>query len=415
MLMADIARNLFIALGIGLLMGAERERRKSMRKTAQAAGIRTFALAALSGALALHLGGVLLLCILLACVALYTALSYWRSRDDDDPGLTTEIGLILAVLLGAQALTAPALAGGLAVLVTGLLALRQPLHRFVGDVMTPGELSDVLILAAATLVVLPVLPDRALGPFAALNPQTMWRVAILVLAIGAAGRILTRWLGARLGVPLLGFVSGFVSSSATIGAMGAWCRRSPALVPAAAAGAVLSTVATFVQLGLVIWMTNAASFWTALPSILGAITIALLWGGALTIIAWRTAPQSTPDLDRGVSLALALVFSATLGAILIAMSALRVYFGAPGLFFAAAMGGVFDVHAASIALAAQVAARQLTAADALLPLLVAWSSSGIAKILLALSAGPRGFAVRVIPAQIGILLAAWAMAGLFLF
>lgn len=406
--MIEVIQSLSVALGIGLMMGAERERRKSTRTAPMAAGIRTFAMASVSGALAMQLGGIPLLAVLLASVALYTALSYWRSRDDDDPGLTTEIALMIAVLLGAKSLSAPTLAGGLAVVVTVLLAVRQPLHRLVGDRMTQGELSDLLILAAATLVILPLLPDRPMGPFDALNPHSMWLVAILVLAIGAAGRLVTRWLGTRLGVPLLGLVSGFVSSSATIGALGAWSRRSPAMVPAAAAGAVLSTVATFVQLGAVIAMTDAASFSVALFPILSAIGTAALLGAALTAAAWRTAPASAPDLDRGVGVALALVFSATLGGILIAMSALRAYFGAPGVMLAAAIGGVMDVHAASIALAAQVAAGKLSAGEAAVPLLVAWSSSAAAKIFLALTAGPRGFAVRVVPAQALIILAAWA-------
>ncbi|MEY5007243.1 MAG: hypothetical protein RL764_559 [Pseudomonadota bacterium] len=406
---ATILQSLLIALGIGLLMGAERERRKSRRKTPATAGIRTFAVASLSGALAMHLGGVLLLSIMLASTAAYAAIGYWRSRDED-AGLTTECALLAAVLLGAQSLTAPALAGGIAVLLTVLLAVRDPLHRFVGDVMTKGEVADILSLAAATLVVLPLLPNRAMGPFEALNPHSMWLVVILVLAIGTAGRVLTRWLGARLGVPLLGLVSGFISSSATIGAMGAWSRRAPMLVPVAAAAAVLSTVATFVQLGLVIWMTDAASFAASGLSILAAIAMAGLLGGGLTLAAWRTPAAPPPDLDRGISLALALFFSATLGAILIFSAALRSWLGEPGLVLAAAIGGVFDVHAASIALAAQVGAGKITPSQAVLPLLAAWTSSGVAKIILALTAGPRGFALRVMPAQLLIVLAAWAMA-----
>jgi uncharacterized membrane protein (DUF4010 family) len=107
---------------------------------------------------------------------------------------------------------------------------------------------------------------------------------------------------------------------------------------------------------------------------------------------------------------LALFFSAILGAILIFSAALRSWLGEPGLVLAAAIGGVFDVHAASIALAAQVGAGKITPSQAVLPLLAAWTSSGVAKIILALTAGPRGFALRVMPAQLLIVLAAWAMA-----
>ena len=237
--------NLAVALGIGLLIGAERERRKGEGPARAAAGIRTFSVVSLAGAISVMVGGALVLAVTVAGVAALTAIAYFRSRDED-PGLTTEIALVLTALLGGLAMQQPALAAGIAVALAVLLAARAPLHHFVRSVLTEAEVRDALIFAGATLVVLPLLPNQAMGPYDALNPRSIWIVVILVMAISAAGYILIRLLGARFGLPIAGLASGFISSTATIGAMGTRVRKSPGIITAAVAGAALSTVATIV-------------------------------------------------------------------------------------------------------------------------------------------------------------------------
>ena len=218
--------NFVTALGIGLLIGAERERRKGGGPSRAPAGIRTFTAASLAGAASVMVGGAVMLAVTVAGVAALTAVAYSRSRGDD-PGLTTEIALILTALLGGLAMQQPALAAGLAVGVAALLAARTPLHHFVRSVLTETEVRDALIFAGATLVVLPLLPNQALGPYGALNPRSIWIVVILVMAISAAGYILVRMVGARFGLPIAGLASGFISSTATIGAMGARVGKAP--------------------------------------------------------------------------------------------------------------------------------------------------------------------------------------------
>jgi hypothetical protein len=116
--------NLAVALGIGLLIGAERERRKGEGPSRAPAGIRTFTVASLAGAISFIAGGEVLLAVATAGVILLTAIAYWRAHEDD-PGLTTEIALILTVLLGGLYMQQPALAAGLAVTVAVLLAARD--------------------------------------------------------------------------------------------------------------------------------------------------------------------------------------------------------------------------------------------------------------------------------------------------
>ena len=123
------------------------------------------------------------------------------------------------------------------------------------------ELTDALVFAAATLVVLPLMPDRYLGPFGAINPRTIWKIVILMMSISAGGYMAVRLLGPRFGLPIAGLASGFVSSTATIGAMGARALQEPALARSAVAGAVLSTVATILQMVAVLAATSRSTLY----------------------------------------------------------------------------------------------------------------------------------------------------------
>ena len=403
----DVFRNLLVALGIGLLIGAERERRKVVSAAPAAAGLRSFTVAALLGALAMVLGGMPMLAVAAASATGLAVVSYWRTYDRADPGITTELALVATVLLGGLSVLQPQLAGSIAVIVTIALAARMPLHRFVGEMVTEGEVSDLLIVAGSSLVVLPLLPDRAMGPFLALNPHAIWLVVILILGINAVGHAATRWLGARLGVPLLGLASGFVSSSATIAAMGAWVRAAPASLRMGAAGAVLSTVATFVQLALVIDLTDHASFLAVRAPLAAAGAMALALGAYYTLRSWHQPPAAPPAISRSFSLVMALGFAAMLSVMLVVVAGLRTWLGETGLIGAAAIGGALDVHAAAIAVATQVVAGDITARQSVVPILVACSTSTAAKIMFSAAAGTRPFGLRVIPAQLLIVGAAW--------
>ena len=172
----------------------------------------------------------------------------------------------------------PALAAGLAVTLAGLLAARSRLHHFVRSVITEDELNDALILAGATLVVLPLAPDRPMGPYDALNPHSIWILVILVMAIGAAGYVAVRVLGARLGLPIAGLASGFISSTATIGAMAARAVKTPDALAAAVAAAVLSTIATIVQMAIVLAATSMTTLRTlSIPLICAGLGRDRLW------------------------------------------------------------------------------------------------------------------------------------------
>ena len=398
--------NLAVALGIGLLIGAERERRKGEGPSRSPAGVRTFTITSLGGAISFIVGGQVLFAIATAGVIILTAVAYWRGREDD-PGLTTEIALIVTALLGGLSMQKPALAAGLAVTVAVLLAARSRLHRFVKSVLTEDELNDALIFAGATLVVLPLVPDRPMGPYGALNPHSIWILVILVMAISAAGYVAVRLLGARFGLPIAGLASGFISSTATIGAMGARVAKSTDILAAAVAGAVLSTIATIVQMALVLATISMTTLQALSVPLICAGLAAIVYGTVFTIRALQQKTEGEAQSGRAFSLSTALGFALTLSCILVASAALREWFGETGIIVAAALAGFVDTHSAAISVASLVASGKMSATDAVFPILAGLSTNTISKMVLAGISGGRSFALRVIPGLIVVSLAAW--------
>lgn len=361
--------SLAIAIGIGLLIGAERERRKGSGPQRGAAGVRTFALAAFAGALSSYLKSEALLVAVAAAAVLFSALAYRRTARKD-PGLTTEFALLVTVLLGALTMQNPLLAVGLSVITTILLASRERLHRAFKNLLSEQEAHDALVFLAATLVILPLAPNRELGPWGAFNPRKIWELVVLVMAMSAASYIALRALGFRLGLALVGLFGGFISASATIGSMGNRAKRNPELMSAAASGAVLATVATVVQMLLVLLVTNVATC--------RALAVPLFFSGfaaigyALVFLALssRTPIASEPSKGRAFDPRLALLFAATIAVILFICAFLNQKYGNRGLVLGAALSGFADTHATAISVASLVSAGKLAPESAIFPILV---------------------------------------------
>jgi uncharacterized membrane protein (DUF4010 family) len=395
-----------VALGIGLLIGTERERRKGEGPERSPAGIRTFALASLAGASSVTAGGMPVFTAVTAGIFALAALAYWRG-EGSDPGLTTEIALVSAVLLGGLAIAKPGLAAGIAVAVASLLNAKTALHRFVRTVLSEAEIRDGLIFAAATLIVLPILPDEQLGPFAAINPRAIWIIVILVMAIGAIGHIAVRLAGSRFGLPVAGLASGFISGTATVAQMGMRSAQERELSWAASAGAVLSSIGTIVQLIAVLAATNF--------KVLGAVAIplalagaaALFYGAIFSFFALHKNSGAIDERGQAFSPLAALAFAGLLSAILLASQAMNEWFGGNGITATAAIAGLASVDPPAISVATLAGAGKIAAEDAAVPILIALSANTLTKAALCFSAGSRGFALRVVPGLILVVLAAW--------
>ena len=402
----DLWIPLAAALGIGLLVGVERERSKRQGARSLSAGIRTFTLTAMLGAGAMEVGSEILLAVAAAIIGSLVSISYFRSRTED-PGITTPVALILTLLLGGLAIRDAGVAVALGVMLALVLAGKVRLHTFVSQVVTEDELHDALTLAAAALVILPLIPDQYLGPFSAFNPRTTWLVVVLMIGIGITGHVAQRWLGPGRGLPVSGFVSGFVSSIATIAAMGERATQAPAWVGPAVAGAVLSSVATIVQLAGVLAVTSMRTLEVLALPLAFAGVVAVGYAGVFMVRSIRQPAEPAPPAGRAFSLAKAAGLAATVAAVMIAAAALQQWFGHNGLIAAVAISGLVDTHSAAISAATLVAAGKVAPGAAAVPILLGLTTNTATKVVVAISAGHSRFAAQVIPGLVAMILAAW--------
>src|SRR5215813_919518 len=175
---------LLVALGVGLVLGLERERARAAQQPRRWAGLRSFALISLLGGVALQTGSAVVLAVSGAAVVLLALVVAWRATEPD-PGLTTEVALVLAFGLGVLAQRAPALAFGAALAASALLALRARLHGLARKLFSDRELQNALVLGVSALLVRPVRTDRQLEPRGDISNEGVLELVIVVMAVGA--------------------------------------------------------------------------------------------------------------------------------------------------------------------------------------------------------------------------------------
>jgi uncharacterized membrane protein (DUF4010 family) len=383
--------SLALSLGVGLLVGFERERR-----TDTVAGVRTFGLAGLIGGIAALLGPregtpwSLLIVTLIAAAAGITGgiVSRSRTTDDDRPnddrpnelGLTTAFALVATTLLGGLAVlghysTTIAGAGTLFL----LLYIRDPLHAVIRR-LAPGDVRAIAIFVLLALVVLPVLPDRALGPFNAVNPRAAWMLVVLVVALSLAGYIAQTLLGARAGTLATGLLGGLVSSTAsTVGA--ARSVRAGGAHANAAAITLLSCGTLPLRLMLLVGVASKGALALLWPWLAGVGVATLIAGFISSHVRARRAidataanttttstttattdahaahdsttlatnPPSKPQNPTQLSSAFA--FAAVFVVIQIVTKATIAYAGAAALLVVAAASGITDMDAIALSVA----------------------------------------------------------------
>ena len=368
---------LAVALGIGLLVGIERERRRNTGDPSWA-GVRTFVLVALGGGLSALLGPVGL-----AVAGAFTTLAVlaaWGRVASRDTGMTTGFAMLVVFLCGALAQHDPVLAAGSGVVVAVVLATKSRLHRFVRDGLSEQELHDLLLLAAAATIVLPMLPDRPVDPWGALNPRRLWLLAVVVMGVNGAGYVALRSLGARWGLLLAGLAGGFASSTATTAAMGALARRDPGLAWPAACAALLSSLSTVVQFALVTGLLA--------PTLLQHLLVPLVATGLAILaytafVVWRSpgarSDEQSPMPGRAFDLRHALLFVAVVATVLLLSAWLR------------------DAHAPAASAAQLVASGQIDLQFAAYLVALAFATNTVSKVIVAFSTGGVRYALRLVP------------------
>lgn len=400
--------SLAAAVGIGLLIGLERERRKAGGLRRIQAGIRTFTIVSLLGAASAAAAPWVIAATMLALAALL-ATAHACSKAPD-AGITTGAALLLTLALGGLAMSAPEIAVSIGVVATIVLAARTRLHAFVRQTITEDEWRDALILAAAALVVLPFIPDRYLGPLRAFNPRTTWTIVVLIMGVGALGHVAQRMLGAAWGLAAAGFASGFASSLATVGAMGARVRQEPAVFRAAVSGALMSCAATVVQLAAVVGAASRDALQALALPLAAAGGAGMVVAGGLAVWASRQPAQSGLAAGRAFGIGKAFILAVTVTALTWASFLLQERFGRTGLTLGVGLAGFADAHAASASVASLVASGKLSAHDAVAPILVAFTTNAVSKAVLAFGSGGPRYALAVLSGLAVQVAAAWGAA-----
>jgi uncharacterized membrane protein (DUF4010 family) len=211
-------QNFAIAILIGALIGIEREKRRDTEVTV--GGIRTFILLAMLGAtggfLSKRFDTVWPLLIVVALGGLTVVAGFLVDVEERKGpiGLITELAaIVVTVLAGLATLDQPALAVCLGIVVAALLAYKQPLHGLI-DRIGWDDIFAGLRLLIASFIVLPLLPDRTIDPWQALNPRELWLLVVLISGLSMVGYVATRWLGPGRGTIVTGLTGGLVSSTA---------------------------------------------------------------------------------------------------------------------------------------------------------------------------------------------------------
>lgn len=383
----ETLRSFATALGIGLLVGMERE--WSQREARTAAGTRTFALLALVGATSALLGQWFVVTAMLGVVTL-TALGYWR-LSKSDVGLTTEVAALLTFLLGALSWTAPGLAAAIAVTATFLLAFRVPLHHLAREVITETEVQDALKFLVLALVILPFVPDQAIDRWGALNPWRIWLLVVMITGIGWAGYVLVRLLGTRYGLMAAGFAGGFVSASATTAAMGRVAATSPGQ---AIAGSLMASAATLVQLGIVVGVTSREMLVRLLPAIAGGTVVIVAMVAIMTRGNKSRVDVSPWQVGRPFSFWPAMTLAALLTAVVMFSRWATESLGTAGAAGAAGLAGFADAHAAVLGVVTVEQTGGMDARTAMLAAGLALATNTVTKCVLAFASGGKAFGLR---------------------
>lgn len=363
-----------VALASGLLVGLERGwRERELPDGGRIAGLRTFALIGfLGGVLAMLPSPSVPLGVGLAGIALLFGAGYSRIADEQGTlSITTAVAALVTFSLGALATSGqPVLAIGGAVVVAVLLDLKTVLHGWL-RLVQPAEVNALLQLGVLSAVVLPLLPDSGLGPYAAVNPFRLWIAVILIASISLLGHVAMRWRGERSGLLWTGLLGGMASSTAATFALARVASADPLAARPAAAGILASCGMMFFRMAAVILALQPSLSWQ-LVSMLCGLGVLMMVTAAL---CWRTAPASGPgsaleagpvfDLRTAIGFGLVLAFVAVLSRFA------SDTFGDAGLYGVAFVSGLADVDAMLVSAVQMFGLGQLDVGQASAALLLA--------------------------------------------
>ncbi|MBX3357745.1 MAG: MgtC/SapB family protein [Phycisphaeraceae bacterium] len=370
--------NLLISLGLGLLIGMQRERTKP-----RLGGIRTFALIAIFGSLCAMLtsltGGWAVAAGLLGVTATAAIGNLFALREGrGSPGVTTEIAMLATFGVGALVPSghrevAIAIGAGIAI----LLNAKPVLHGVVAK-LGDQDVRAIMQFALITLIILPVLPNETFGPFDVLNPHNIWLMVVLVVGMSLGGYLVYRFIGETAGLPLAGILGGLISSTATTVSYSRRAAENPKAVPAAVAIIMIAGTVVYGRVLVEIGVTAPS----LLPHAAGPVLTVALTSVILAVVAWRRTRNGTDglgDQKNPTELKSALVFGGIYAAVLLAVAAAKHTLGDKGLYAVALVSGLTDMDAITLSSSRLVSEGQIEPGTAWRAIILAAASNNVFK------------------------------------
>lgn len=343
---------LAISLGVGLLVGMQRE-----RKTSQIAGIRTFPLITLLGSLSAVLADqfnswVLVAGFLSVSIMLLVGNLAQLRRGEASPGLTTEMAALVMFGVGAALVEGYT---GQAIAVSGVVAVllhwKAGLQAFVGNI-SESDFRAIIQLVLIGLVILPVLPNRTYGWFNVLNPYKIWLMVVLISGISLIAYVAYKLLEARVGAIVGGVLGGVISSTSTTISYSRQTKAYPDATPMATLVILIASTIVFGRVLLEIGVV-APAFLPIAAAPLG-ITMGLM--SVLCVFCFLAVKQhdhhiDSPTHSNPVQLKAAVIFGALYAVVLLGVAAAKAHFGAGGMYMVAALSGLTDMDAITLSTA----------------------------------------------------------------
>jgi uncharacterized membrane protein (DUF4010 family) len=375
---AHLIERLAVALAIGLLIGLERGwEYRELGEGHRVAGIRTFGLIALLGGVAVQLGGPaheIFLSAAILAVAMLMGIGYWRAvQKSEDVSITTPIAALVAFSLGAMAgLGHLTIASSAAVVVTTILGFRLELHAMVANI-AHEELTATMRLLLISVVVLPILPDRALGPWHAFNPYQIWWMVVLVAGLSYLGFFANKFLGQRRGMLVTGLFGGLTSSTAVTVSLAPIAREGEEQREVVAAAVLAASAIMFPRLLIIAAVLTPDLALEVTPAFTAATILTIAAAG---YFAWKSRgseiAEQSHDLKTRNPLALwfALKFGLVLSVMMIASRVVESILGNSGLLTFAAISGLADAAPITLSVSSMVAQHQVGLSTAVIAVLI---------------------------------------------
>jgi uncharacterized membrane protein (DUF4010 family) len=410
--------SLLLALAAGLLVGFEREgaREPEEREQSFLGGSRTYPLVALTGAVATLLEPALGMWPLVLSFAAFfslVAISYAQDVRRGDVGLTSETAFLLVFLLGCLSATRglvgdagqkALLVLAIAVVATLLLSVKPKLHALAARASKADVYATLKFLIVA-VVVLPLLPNRAMGPLDALNPYAIGWMVVLIAGVGFVGYVATRVLGTGRGVAVTGLVGGLASSTAVTLSFAGRARAEPALGRICAPAVLLASTVMFVRLLVLIGIVHPPLLRTVGIPLLAAALGGVVAGGLLFRDAARKTAGADVRFENPFELSSAVKWGLVFTAVLFVAKAASTYLGPSGTYLAGFLAGATNAEAIALSMAGLDRAGQIAEAVAANTVVIGAAANTLAKLVLAAVIGRGALAKPLLPAFGGILAA----------